>query len=78
MSNFEDNITKNYFLFLVLVITIHLIQSNPNKVPQECHLEIYTQSMDRKESPKRLENVDATLLSDKPDCSVNFNYWLRK
>jgi hypothetical protein len=72
MSTFGGKIPKNYFLLLLLVIIIHLNETAPDKVAKECHLEIYTQSRRQKETPKRIENVDATLLSDKPDCSVIF------
>jgi hypothetical protein len=74
MSIFGSKISKKYFLLLLLVITIPLNETGPNKVDQECHLEIYTESKDHKEeSVARIENVNAILLSDKPDCSVNFN-----
>jgi hypothetical protein len=69
MSNIIHN---NYFLLLLVFITIPLNETNPNKEAQVCHLEIYTESRDLLEQKpeKPFVNVQATLLSDKPDCSV--------
>jgi hypothetical protein len=68
----RGEITRNYFSLFLPIFAICLNGIAVAKVWEKCDLKIYMENVGNPESVEMLADVKAQLLSDKPDCSVNF------